>query len=66
MSLYLVLPRKEHLGALFRIFAHLKKHHSLEMGFDPSEPEVDMGDFPPEDWSLSIYGKVSKELPKSK
>ena len=48
------------------MFAYLKKHHNSEMVVDPSEPDVDMNDFPREDWSLSIYGNVSEELPKSK
>ena len=36
------------------------------MVFDPSEPDLDMSDFPREDWSLSIYGDVSEELPLQK
>ena len=66
MSSHLALPRKGHLDALFHMFAYLKKHHNSEMVFDPSEPDVDTNDFPREDWSLSIYGNVSEELPKSK
>ena len=35
------------------------------MVFDPSEPDVDANGFPRDDWSLSIYGDVSEELPKA-
>ena len=58
MSSHLALTRKGHLEAVFHMFDYLKKHHNSEMVFDPSEPEIDMADFPHEDWSLSIYGDV--------
>ena len=61
-----VLTRKGHLDALFYIFAYLKTHHNSEMVFDPSEPEIDMIAFPREDWSMSIYGDISEELPPTK
>ena len=65
MSSDIALPRKGHLGAVFHMFAYLKKHHNSEMVFDPSEPETDMDDFPREDWSLSIYGDVKEEIPST-
>ncbi|KAL7536256.1 hypothetical protein ACHAWF_008726, partial [Thalassiosira exigua] len=34
------------------------------MVFDPSEPDIDMADFPREDWSYSIYGDAKEELPR--
>ena len=33
------------------------------MVFGPSRPELDMDQFPREDWSLSIYGDAKEELP---
>jgi len=33
---------------------------------DPTEPEVDMIDFPWEDWSYSIYSDNNEELPPMK
>ena len=48
------------------VFAYLKSHHNSEMVFDPSELDIDLSDFPREDWSLSIYGDVSEELPPTK
>ena len=33
------------------------------MVFDPSEPEIDMADFPREGWRLSIYGYVKEDMP---
>ena len=58
MSSHLAFPREGHLEAVFHMFAYLKKNHNSEMVFDPSEPDIDMSDFPREDWSLSIYGDV--------
>ena len=66
MSSHLALPRKGHLETIFHMFAHLKKKHNSEMVFDPSDPDMDEGDFPREDWSLSIYGDVNEELPQTK
>ena len=66
MSSHLALPREGHLEALFHMFAYLKVHHNSEMVFDPSEPDIDMDDFPREDWSLSIYGDAEEELPPQK
>ena len=51
MSSCLAMPRRGHLDALFHAFVYLKKNHNAEMMFDPTEPEVDMKDFPREDWS---------------
>jgi len=45
------------------MFAYLKKKHNAEMVFDPTEPVVDLNDFPKEDWSYSIYGDAKEELP---
>ena len=66
MSSHLALPRRGHLEALFHLFAYLKAHQNSEMVFYPSEPAIDMADFPREDWSLSIYGDVEEELPPQK
>ena len=63
MSSHLALPRKGHLGAVFHMFAYLKKHHNSEMAFDPLDPEIDMDDFQREYWSLSIYGDVKEDMP---
>ena len=63
MSSHLALPREGHLEAVFHMFAYLKKNHNSEMVFDPSEPDIDMSDFPREYWSLSIYGDVKEDMP---
>ena len=66
MSSCLAMPRRGHLDALFRVFAYLKKNHNTCMVFNPTEPKVDMKDFPREDWSYSIYGDAKEELPPMK
>ena len=35
------------------------------MPFDPTEPEIDMSKFEKQDWSKSVYGEVSEELPEN-
>jgi hypothetical protein len=47
------------------MFGYLKKHHNAEMPFDPSEPDIDMSQFERQDWSQSIYGDVTEELPSN-
>ena len=63
ISSHLALPREGHLEAVFHMFAYLKKNHNSEMVFDPSEPDIDVSDFPREYWSLSIYGDVREDIP---
>ena len=58
MSSHIVMPHKGHLEAVFHMLAYLKKYHNSDMVFDSSEPEIDMADFPREDWSLRIYGDI--------
>ena len=33
-----------------------------EMVFDPSEPEIDLNEFPRQDWSYSVYSSPGEEL----
>ena len=63
MSSHLAFPREGHLEAVFHMFAYLKNNHNSEMVFNPSEPDIDMSDFPREDLSLSIYGDVREDIP---
>ena len=46
------------------IFAYLKKHHNAEMVFDPTEVDIDMNDFPKQDWTYSTYHHELEELKK--
>ena len=62
LSSCLALPRYGHLQQIFNIFAYLKKHHNTEMIFDPSEPVIDMEQFPKQDWSHSVYATGDAEL----
>ena len=64
MSSHLCMPREGHLEQIFHIFGHTKKHHNVEMPFDPSLPDdIDMSKFSRQDWSQSIYGDVKETLP---
>ena len=63
MASCMALPRRGHLEQLFHIFAYLKNKHNSEMVFDPSEPDIDEADFEKEDWSDTVYGKCTEEIP---
>ena len=56
-------PRNGHLNAVFHMFAFLKIKHNGVMVFDPTEPDLDISQFPVEDWSASAYGECKEELP---
>jgi hypothetical protein len=56
-------PRTGHLSAVFHMFAFLKVKHNGVMVFDPTEPDLDISQFPVEDWSASAYGECKEELP---
>ena len=58
MSSHLALPREGHLEQVLHIFAYLKKYHSTELVYDPSDPVVDGSDFKRRDWVSSEFGHV--------
>ena len=62
MPSHLLLSQKGHLDAVFHMFAYLKKHPNSEIVFDSSEPNIDMANFPCEDWILSIYSDVKEDM----
>ena len=49
MSSCLEMPHRGHLDELFHAFAYLKKNQNAERMSNPTEPEIDMKDFPQED-----------------
>ncbi len=55
MSSHLALPCAGHMKEVLHIFAYLKKHHNLEMVFDPTAVEFDRSLFERQDWSFSQY-----------
>ena len=65
----MALPQYGHLEQVFNIFAYLKKRHNTEMIYDPSEPFIEMDQFPREDWYHSVYAsgdtKLSEPLPSN-
>eukprot|EP00957_Ditylum_brightwellii_P095705 7292199-Ditylum_brightwellii.AAC.1 len=40
MSSHLAMPRTDHMSEVVRIFMHLRKHHNIELMFDPRKEEV--------------------------
>jgi hypothetical protein len=65
MSSRLVLPREGHLEQVFHISAHLKKYHSTEVVYDPSDQVIDEAQFDAKDWAASEFGQLNgvEELP---
>ena len=63
MASCMALPRQGHLDQLFHMFAFLKIKHNAEMVFDPSEPVIDESLFAKEDWTNTVYGQCSEDIP---
>jgi hypothetical protein len=57
-----VCPFKDHLEAVFHVFAYLGLHHNARVVFDPTYPAVDMGTLIKTDWK-SMYGDVKEMIP---
>ena len=58
MSSHLALPREGHLEQVFQIFAYLKKYHSTELVYDPSDLVVNEHEFDQRDWTVSEFGHL--------
>ena len=63
LSSHMALPCQGHLQQVYNIFAYLKKHHNAEMVFDPTCPDVDLDEFPKQDWSASEFNKELMDTP---
>ena len=63
LSSHLAHPREGHLKAVYSIFAYLNKHVNSPLIFDDLCPHINENAFPDTDWSQSIYGDVTEEIP---
>ena len=63
MASMMALPRQGHLNTVFQMFSFLKSKHNGVMVFDPTEPDIDLSQFPAEDWSASPYSPCKEDLP---
>ena len=63
MSSHLCLPREGHLEAVYKIFSYLENHLKSNMVFDPKVVQLDETAFNTTDWTDSVYGKVTEEIP---
>lgn len=63
MASMMAAPREGHLNQLFHMFAYLRNKHNSAMVLDPTEPDLDESCFPREDWSTSVYGDCSEDIP---
>ena len=46
LSSFLAYPREGHLETALHIMGYLKNKHNTRLVFDPTYPNIDMGDFP--------------------
>ena len=65
MASMMALPREGHLKVVFQMFAFLKSKHNGVMVFDPTEPDIDLSQFPSEDWSATPYGPCKEDIPSN-
>ena len=65
MASMMAAPREGHLTQLLHMFAYLRNNHNSVMVFDPTEPDLDESCFPREDWSASVYGTCSEDIPSN-
>ena len=63
LASHMALPRRGHLNQVYHIFGYLDKHHNSEIVFDPSPPDIPDNLFVRHDWSNTVYGNCSEELP---
>jgi len=61
LSSHLALPREGHLQQVYHVFAYLKAKHNARLVFDATYPNIDIDEFPKQDWS-SFYGDVKEEM----
>ena len=59
----MALPREGHLDQLFHMFSFLRGNHNGVMVFDPTEPDIDLSQFPDHDWSATPYAGSTEEIP---
>lgn len=62
MSSFVASPRIGHLQQVWRIFSYLKSNHNARLVLDPSYPDVDMEQFPEQNWS-NYYGEEKEAKP---
>ena len=43
------------------VFACLKKHHNVELVFDPMDPKINHSDFERKDWTSTEFGHVCED-----
>ncbi len=59
---FLVYPREGHLETALHIMGYLKKKHNTRLVFDPTYPDIDMGDLPRYNWT-KFYGDAKELMP---
>ena len=55
-------PCMGHLDAALHVVSYLKRKHNARMVYDPTYPDINMGDFKTCDWT-EFYGSVKEPIP---
>jgi hypothetical protein len=62
LSSHLAFPREGHLETALHIMSYLRQKHNTRLIFDPTYPNIDMGQFPQYNWT-KFYGNVEEAIP---
>ena len=63
MLSHVALLRQGHFDQVLHIFGYLKKHHNVEMVFNPTEPDINMSQFNKQYCYQTIYDELNEEIP---
>ena len=55
-------PCMGHLDAALHVVLYLKRKHNARMVYNPTYPDINMGDFKTCDWT-EFYGSVKEPIP---
>lgn len=59
------LPREGHLKTVFRMFLYMESHYNGVTVFNLSKLDIDLGQFPREDWLATPYGPCTEDVPSN-
>ncbi len=62
LSFHLAYPCKGQLETALHIMSYLSQKHNTQLIFDPTYPNIDMGQFPQYNWT-EFYGNVEEAIP---
>ena len=61
MDSMMALHREGHFSEVFQMISFLKSKHNDLKVFDPPDAEIDLTNFPTEDWHVTPYGPYKED-----